>query len=93
MKTHSTIKMGNDEFILYIRKTSDCKKPTELLGKEIWIWLRANGAQKLFNEKPQPCYWETTGDSIDREKLPKDATQFEFDRALLPKLFTFLDTL
>jgi len=87
------IQMGNDEFILYIRKTSDCEKTNDHLGREIWKWLRDRGAHKLFNEKPQPCYWESIGQSIDEKKLPKDATQFEFDRVLLPELYNFLDIL
>ena len=32
MTTFSTIQMGNDEFILYIRKTSDCTTHTSVLG-------------------------------------------------------------
>ena len=87
------IRMGNDEFILYIRKTSECEKSNDHLGREIWKWLRNKGAKKLFDEKPQPCYWETNGPSTDEKKLPQDATQFEFDRAILSELYTFLDEL
>ncbi|PKP52343.1 MAG: hypothetical protein CVT92_09260 [Bacteroidetes bacterium HGW-Bacteroidetes-1] len=87
------IQMGNDEFILYIRKTSNCNKSNDLLGREIWKWLRDKGAKKLFAEKPQPCFWETTGPSIDEKKLPQDATQFEFERAFLPELYDYLDEL
>lgn len=89
----TNIQMGNDEFILYIRKTSICKKRNNHLGREIWKWLSKNGAQKLFNENPQPCNWETTGSSIGALKLPQDATQFEFDRAILPALYDYLDKL
>lgn len=87
------IQMGNDEFILYIRKTSDCQKSNDFLGREIWKWLRDKGAKKLFNEKPQPCHWETKGPSIGEKKLPQDATQFEFDLAILPELYDYLDRL
>ncbi len=90
---NTKIKMGNDEFILYIRKTSDCRTSTKKLGKQIWVWLKAKGAKKLFNKKPQPCYWGDSGDSIKEDKLPKDATQFEFDRSLLPSLYNYLDEL
>lgn len=94
MKTsNSTIQMGNDEFILYIRKTSSCDKSNDLLGREIWKWLRDKGAKKLFEGKPQPCFWETTGSSIDEKILPQDATQFEFDRAILSELYDYLDAL
>jgi hypothetical protein len=87
------IQMGNDEFILYIRKTSDCEKTNDHLGREIWKWLRDKGACKLYNDKPQPCKWETVGKSIGEKMLPQDATQFEFDRAILTELYTFLDEL
>lgn len=87
------IEMGNDEFILYIRKTSECVKTNDHLGREIWKWLRDRGAVKLYNKKPQPCYWERIGQSIDEKKLPQDATQIEFDRVLLPELYNFLDIL
>lgn len=90
---NSKIKKGNDEFILYIRKTSKCETSTKLLGKQIWIWLKAEGAKKLFSGKPQPCYWGDSGIGIGEDKLPKDATQFQFDRALLPKLYNYLDEL
>jgi len=85
--------MGNDEFILYIRKTSVCKTSTKLLGKQIWIWLREKSAKKLYRGKPQPCYWGDSGEAIDEEKLPQDATQFEFNRSLLPSLYDYLDEL
>ena len=97
LKNHSAmstkIKMGNDEFILYIRKTSKCTTSTQQLGRQIWEWLRDNGAQKIYNELPQPCYWGNMGDFIDEERLPMTATQFEFDRDLLPKLYEHLDVL
>ncbi len=82
------IRMGNDEFILYIRKTKlGCAKSNEQLGKEIWIWLRdqANGTKTV---EDQPCVWE-----FGQHGLPKTAAQFVFDRAQLPELFTFLDSL
>jgi hypothetical protein len=90
---NTKIKMGNDEFILYIRKTSDCKTSTKLLGKQIWIWLNKKGAKKLYKGRPQPCYWGDTGDGIGEEKLPKDATQFEFNKSILPELYIYLDEL
>ena len=50
------ITMGNDEFILYIRKWHpECRTKTKQLGKEIWMWLRNRKAQKL-NEQPQHKY-------------------------------------
>lgn len=80
------IKMGNDEFILYIRKlNSDLKKDNDYLGKEIWIWLRNHGAEKT--QEDEPCLWGDEG----LNKLPKTATQFEFKISLLPELYSFLN--
>ncbi|MEI7422006.1 MAG: hypothetical protein WCK18_07920 [Prolixibacteraceae bacterium] len=51
------IQMGNDEFILYIRKTSKCSYTNDTLGRLIFEWLETRGAIKLYNEKAQPCMW------------------------------------
>ena len=84
--------MGNDEFILYIRKWHPrCNTPTPQLGKSIWIWLRDRGAVKL-KEQPQHTYW-VKAQKVEIEMLPEHATQFEFDRSLLPDLFNYLDFL
>lgn len=92
MISANQIKMGNDEFILYIRKnTTSCSLTNDQLGKQIWQWLKSKGATKVQEDKP--CFWETHGASIDAELLPKTSAQFEFDRALLPELFTYLDEL
>ena len=91
MDTHK-ITMGNDEFILYIRKWHpECTTITKDLGKKIWIWLRKHGAQKS-PIKPQHSYWDESK-KVNKDMLPKHATQFEFDRALLPQLFSYLDEL
>lgn len=86
--------MGNDEFILYIRKTSGCKIPTDQLGKAIWIWLRDNDAKKYPTEMTCEieCLWGAEADNVSELGLPKTATQFIFDRDLLPKLYDFLDS-
>lgn len=34
------IQMGNDEFILYIRKNSHTTKTNDVLGREIWNWIK-----------------------------------------------------
>jgi len=87
-----TIKMGNDEFILYIRKWHpDCKTSTQQLGKAIWIWLRNKNAKKL-KEQPQHAYW-VKAEKVELEMLPEYATQFEFERSLLPLLYDKLDEL
>jgi hypothetical protein len=86
------ITMGNDEFILYIRKNSHTTKTNDVLGREIWNWIKSNDpSAKEMN--PQPCRWGNTGAFIADDNLPKTATQFEFDIRLLIDLYTFLLTL
>jgi hypothetical protein len=91
MKTNQTIKMGNDEFILYIRKNSNCETPTNVLGRQISSWFKTKNIAPT--QRDIDCYWETIGASIDEKFLPKTAAQFEFNRSLLPELFTHLDEL
>lgn len=87
------IRMGNDEFILYIRKNyTECQATNELLGRQIWIWLRDN-ADGQKGEANQLCSWGTTGEHIGERLLPKTATQFTFNAARLPDLYRFLDGL
>ncbi len=53
----NTIKMGNDEFILYCRKNGHgINKTTDQLGRLIWEWIRdkANGRQIENNKE---CLW------------------------------------
>lgn len=87
------IKMGNDEFILYIRKTSKCSYMNDTLGRLIYEWLKIRDAIKLYNEKAQPCMWGNSALNMDALHLPEHATQFEFDRKLLPELYDYLDEL
>ena len=94
----NTIRMGNDEFILYMRKNyPDCKTPNPRLGKLIWQWLRSQtpAGVKVGTEGGELCIWDMTGAhaSDTGVGLPRTAQQFEFDRALLPTLYTFLDSL
>jgi hypothetical protein len=85
----SLIKMGNDEFILYIRKNStNCNIPNNRLGRLIWVWLRKNGATKIAEN--QKCYWGKHAGNIGNFNLPKTSAQFEFNRSVLPELFTYL---
>ena len=90
------IKMGNDEFILYIRKNyQDCTTSNVQLAKSIWGWIEKNAApaEQLYGGKSVPCYWGVSAANIDDTKLPKTATQFEFEREKLPKLYDYLDSL
>jgi len=91
MTSSSTIQMGNDEFILYIRKTSDCTTHTNVLGREISKWFKEKGILPI--QKNVDCYWEKIGASIDEKYLPKTAAQFKFDFVLLPDLYKELDRL
>lgn len=86
-----TIKMGNDEFILYIRKNYNCALTNDQLGKKIWLWLVE---QKTFAKQikvGQDCLWGKNIDNKEGLGLPKTATQFEFDRNLITKLYDKLD--
>lgn len=96
-RTMSTrIRMGNDELILYIRKNhTNCATSNDRLGRLIWEWIEESDAtaKQLNDGKSMPCSWTDTGAHIGETKLPKTATQFEFERNLLPKLYDHLDAL
>ena len=94
MESSSLIKMGNDEFILYIRKTSKtCSITNDDLGKYTWVWLKERGANKTHRGKKQPCLWGKDAANRDKDNLPYTATQFSFNRDLLPELYSYLDEL
>ena len=89
----NTIRMGNDEFILYIRKWyPNCETTNDVLGRKIWEWIRYEdkSARQLKREE---CPWGKNAKNVDKEELPYTATQFEFKRDLLPRLFDYLDWL
>ncbi|KAA6315047.1 hypothetical protein EZS27_034434 [termite gut metagenome] len=89
---NATIKMGNDEFILYIRKNYLCNTTNAILGRDIWVWIRNNdpNATQLNNGVPVPTMWDG---SFGPTQLPQNATQFEFNRTLLVPLYGYLDAL
>ncbi len=90
----TSIEMGNDEFILYIRKRyPDCKKRNDVLGENIWKWIikEDKTARQILVDKP--CLWGDSAAHIGEYKLPKTAAQFQFDRKLLPSLYNHLDEL
>jgi len=90
------ITMGNDEFILYIRKQyPNCQLNTKDLGRFIWVLILEHDFNARQVEEDMPCIWETkTGaKNINEKKLPKTATQFEFKRSLLLELYGYLDEL
>ncbi len=89
-----SIEMGNDEFILYIRKFhSNCLTPNDTLGRLIWKRLKELDPDALKIEEDKPCYWEHTGNSVSEIRLPKTAAQFRFNREILPRLYDYLDQL
>jgi len=92
----TNITMGNDEFILYIRKIHPaCSKTNDDLGQRIWKWIEKHDttAQQIDDGKSVPCYWGHTGTHIGETKLPKTAAQFQFESKLLPELYDHLDEL
>ncbi len=94
MAMQQTIKMGNDEFILHIRKNNSlCKTDNKVLGQKIWKWILAKDSNAKEIKNDVPCLWGTNTPNTNPEILPKTATQFEFQRSLLPQLYSFLETL
>ncbi len=93
---NETIKMGNDEFILYVRKQNKgCKLTTPVLGKRIWDWIRENDLNAVEVEVDKPCMWGKyiNEEVVDKLQLPKTATQFEFRIDLLPRLYKYLTSI
>ena len=92
----TSIQMGNDEFILYIRKNyPNCATSNVDLGKRIWAWIKERdaAAAKVGKEEAVACIWGDTAANIGETKLPIWATQFRFERTLLPSLYEHLDAL
>jgi len=58
------IKMGDDEFILYIRKNGfGQKRDNPELGRKIWDWLSKMTPTARQTKKGQDCLW---GDTTSR---------------------------
>lgn len=90
------IRLGADQFILYVRKRyGGCSLTNDQLTHRIWWWLREHDveARRLHGGAPQPCLWGVEGDAIGPLGLPTEALEFQLARALLPDLFGFLDQL
>lgn len=83
------IKMGNDEFILHIRKHYNCDIANPQLGRRIWEWLRDNADGEKAKGQP-PAMWGDGIPAVGPTRLPGSATQFEFRLDALPELFRFL---
>jgi hypothetical protein len=88
------IKMGNDEFILHIRKNfPNCAISNDQLGKRIWQWLRENDPTAKIAVHDQPCHWGNSEEITSEITLPKTAAQFSFSAAILPLLYGYLAAL
>lgn len=88
------ITMGDDEFILYMRKNNfGVQRLNPEIGKKIWEWIKSEDTNACIYKKDQKCLWGDTGSFVNADGLPKTATQFQFDEALLPDLYRFLGTL
>ena len=85
-----TITMGNDEFILLIRKQyPKCSLDNAVIGKRIWEWLRDRNGQKVAEDFP--ALWAGADEHLlDESGLPKTAAQFSFPLGLLPEIYAFL---
>lgn len=89
-----SITMGNDEFILYIRKNfRSCRIPNDQLGKTIWQWLQRNDITATKSPEDRACEWGNSDAITSETSLPKTAAQFRFSRATLPALYAYLDTI
>jgi hypothetical protein len=86
-----TIRMGNDEFILHIRKNfPNCIISNDQLGKRIWQWIEMHDPFSEIIVRDQPCQWGNSELTTSEVLLPKTATQFQFSIAILPQLYAFL---
>ena len=59
----------------------------------IWLWIKNEDKNAEQVEEDRECLWGKTGKFINELELPKTATQFGFDRKILPDLYDYLDTL
>lgn len=85
------IRMGNDEFILHIRKHYRCDTRNPQLGRRIWVWLRDNADGEQVSGQLECLWGQERG--VGERQLPGSATQFEFRLDALPDLYRFLGQL
>ena len=86
------IRMGNDEFILHIRKRGLTDWSNDQLGKRIWEFLRDHAEGQKVAENV-PCIWNTQFKSRHPDALPRTAAEFEFRADALPAVYRFLGEL
>jgi len=88
------IKMGNDEFILYLRKNALARMSDNVyLGKIIWEKIKTLDPNAFIVERDQKCLWNCEGENVNEHMLPKTATQFSFEKSIIPQIYDFLDSL
>jgi hypothetical protein len=86
--------MGNDEFILYLRKRNiECQFDNDHLGRIIWENIQKMDSHARIIERDMDCMWGSEGKNIAADKLPQTATQFEFNRDILVDIYNYLDSL
>ena len=86
------IRMGNDEFILHIRKHYACDIRNPQLGDRIARWLRENADGVVVREN-QPAVWGEQIAACGELNLPRTSAVLEFRRDALPDLYAFLEDL
>ncbi len=87
-----SIVMGNDEFILYVRKHNrNCKLQNNELGKKIWEKVKELDPNAKVVAEDKASYWDLHAVMVAPDKLPKTSDQMEFDRNILPGIYDFLD--
>ncbi len=83
------ITMGNDEFILHLRKHYSSSMKNPQIGKRVWQWLRDNADGQKLDGEPT-CIWGRDPAAVGETRLPVSATQFSFRTDALPDLYRFL---
>jgi bacitracin transport system permease protein len=91
---NNSIVMGEDDFLLYMYKQRvSCVNNLDSFNQKIWNWLEKNVSNVRIVEKNKECLWFDYHFKNNSSVLPMSANQFEFDRRILPDLYTFLDEL
>jgi len=89
---NATVVLGSDEMILHIRKTeSRPSMDNDQLGALIASWIR--NRKGVLLKKDADSLWGKEGDFVGADRLPMTSAQWELPRALLPDLFTYLESL
>jgi len=93
-----TIRLGNDDFILFIRKNQKnggkaFETKNNHLGRTIWKFIEEKDLGNKVSDESIPCKWNPIDCNDEGLGLPKTATQFDIDICMLPKLYDFLHKL